>query len=88
MTLRRIQRRYGCRDPAWSQWSADALAMALDHGVVVIGAHAAVRGCRLLTRDAARYRAYCPTLALMAPESGRPSGHDFSERRDRPHQGS
>src|SRR5258708_4719374 len=53
-----------------------------------IGAHAAVRGYRLLTRDAARYRAYFATLALMAPESGRPSGHDFSERRDRPHQGS
>jgi predicted nucleic acid-binding protein len=32
-----------------------------------IGAHAAVRGYRLLTRDAARYRAYFPTVELIAP---------------------
>jgi len=32
-----------------------------------IGAHAAVRGYRLLTRDAARYRSYFPTVELIAP---------------------
>jgi predicted nucleic acid-binding protein len=32
-----------------------------------IGAHAAVRGIGLLTRDAARYRSYFPRLALLVP---------------------
>lgn len=32
-----------------------------------IGAHAAVRSMTLLTRDAARYRSYFPTLSLIAP---------------------
>lgn len=33
-----------------------------------IGAHAAISGLTLLTRDAARYRTYFPKLRLIAPE--------------------
>ena len=33
-----------------------------------IGAHAAVAGMPLITRDAARYRTYFPKLRLIAPE--------------------
>lgn len=33
-----------------------------------IGAHAAVAGYTLLTRDATRYRSYFPTVKLIAPE--------------------
>jgi predicted nucleic acid-binding protein len=32
-----------------------------------IGAHAAVRGIALLTRDATRYQTYFPRLSLLAP---------------------
>ncbi len=34
----------------------------------LIGAHAAIAGYRLLTRDAARYRSYFPKLALITPD--------------------
>jgi len=34
-----------------------------------IGAHAAVRGYRLLTRDRARYAGYFPKVELISPES-------------------
>lgn len=32
-----------------------------------VGAHAAIRGHSLLTRDATRYRSYFPTLHVIAP---------------------
>ncbi len=35
-----------------------------------IGAHAAVAGYTVLTRDATRYRSYFPGLALIAPAPG------------------
>jgi predicted nucleic acid-binding protein len=35
-----------------------------------VGAHSAVRGYRLLTRDATRYRTYFPTITLIAPIGG------------------
>ena len=34
-----------------------------------IGAHAAVLDCAILTRDAARYRSYFPTVELLTPPS-------------------
>jgi predicted nucleic acid-binding protein len=33
-----------------------------------IGAHAAIAGYRLMTRDAARYRTYFPKLSLISPD--------------------
>ena len=35
----------------------------------LIGAHAEARGHRLLTRDAARYRSYFPSLEIISPET-------------------
>ena len=117
-------------DPAWGEWSADALARTADEAILIInplvyaevsigfdaiedleaalptdlyrredlpyeagflagkcflryrragglkrsplpdfyiGAHAAIAGYRLLTRDALRYQTYFPTLTLIAP---------------------
>lgn len=41
-----------------------------------IGAHAAIRSYRLLTRDSGRYRAYFPTVPLIAPDSNRAARRD------------
>jgi predicted nucleic acid-binding protein len=51
-----------------------------------IGAHAAVRRYRLLTRDVARYRTYFPTVKVLAPEPTRGSRHGMGEppRPDQP----
>lgn len=35
----------------------------------LVGAHAVARSHRLLTRDAARYRAYFPALDIISPET-------------------
>jgi hypothetical protein len=35
----------------------------------LIGAHAAVKGYRILTRDHARYRSYFPDLDIIAPDT-------------------
>jgi predicted nucleic acid-binding protein len=35
-----------------------------------IGAHAAVRGYTLLTRDTDRFRSYFPTLSILTPDAG------------------
>lgn len=35
----------------------------------LIGAHAAVLGCPLITRDLKRYRTYFPNLPLIAPDT-------------------
>ena len=35
----------------------------------LIGAHAAIKGYRLLTRDARRYRRYFPDLEIIAPNT-------------------
>lgn len=39
----------------------------------LIGAHAATRSHRLLTRDVARYRTYFPSLDIISPETDGPS---------------
>jgi predicted nucleic acid-binding protein len=36
-----------------------------------IGAHAAVVGCAILTRDSRRYRSYFPKVALLCPDGER-----------------
>jgi hypothetical protein len=35
--------------------------------LITLGAHAAIQGFNLLTRDARRYRTYLPKLAVITP---------------------
>jgi predicted nucleic acid-binding protein len=52
-------------------WSSTALAESANSGPLyinpIIGAHAAVAGLRLLTRDSRRYRTYFPSVEIIAP---------------------
>jgi predicted nucleic acid-binding protein len=48
-----------------------------------IGAHAAVAGYRLLTRDVPRYRTYFPTIDIIAPAARRTRGHRGGPDRSR-----
>lgn len=61
------------RDPRWSDWSGREYrrrggARTSTLPDFSIGAHAAVTGMRLLTRDASRFRTYLPTVAIIAPD--------------------
>lgn len=53
-------------DAEWMDWSAAMLAQAAEPDFY-IGAHAAIAGHTLLTRDPKRYRAYFPKLRIIAP---------------------
>ena len=57
--------------PAKPSWSTEEQA-ARERSPLpdfYIGAHAAVTGMSLLTRDAARYRTYFPTVELITPDT-------------------
>lgn len=45
-----------------------------------VGAHAAVLGCGILTRDARRYRSYFPTVSLVVPDEGSESAAEQRRR--------
>ena len=70
----------GYREPPRAAWFIAGLAHrqyrragGSRHNVLAdffIGAHAAVLGCGILTRDAARYRSYFPAVEVIAPDSG------------------
>jgi predicted nucleic acid-binding protein len=56
-------------DEEWIDWSASMLADAKRSSLpdFYIGAHAAVAGLTLLTRDSKRYKTYLPGLSLLCP---------------------
>lgn len=56
---------------AFVQYRRDGGAKGGGLSDFVIGAHAAVRGCGILTRDARRYRNHFPRVPLIEPGSSR-----------------
>ena len=69
-------------DPDWADWSIGQLrAQSQIHPLAInpviyaelsltfstVGAHAAVIGCPLLTRDTKRYQRYFPSVKLITP---------------------
>jgi predicted nucleic acid-binding protein len=60
-------RRRSSRGSASSATGEDAAAVDPPLPDLYIGAHAAVAGLVLLTRDATRYRTYFPGLEIIAP---------------------
>jgi len=72
MRRSRSRGRHGTRSSSPARSSCSAASRAghepESFRIFFIGAHAAVSGLPLLTRDGGRYRTYFPGMALIAPE--------------------